>query len=114
MTAVFDLIFQGITAGYNMLNGFAINVYGFSFSLWDFLIMLFVLSFVVPLVVAPDHSGSFSNISHQLYRSSERNDRKEQASKRDAYYSAKTDYYREQHKYYNAKINRYRDIAKRK
>lgn len=73
MTAVFDLIFQGITAGYNMLNGFAINVYGFSFSLWDFLIMLFVLSFVVPLVVAPSHSGNFAILSRWFARNSERN-----------------------------------------
>lgn len=73
MTEVFDLIFQGITAGYNMLNGFAINVYGFSFSLWDFLLSLFVLSFVVPLVVAPSHTGSFSNMARWFTRNSERN-----------------------------------------
>lgn len=76
MTDVFDLIFQGISAGYNMLNGFVISAYGFSFSLWDFLVTLFVLSMIVPLVVAPAHSGNFSNVAKwQQKHGSERNDK---------------------------------------
>lgn len=76
MTDVFELIFQGISAGYTMLNNFAISAYGFTFSLWDFLVTLFVLSMIVPLVVAPSHSGTFSNLANWISRrGSERNDK---------------------------------------
>lgn len=114
MTDVFNLIFQGIEGGYNILKGFNISAYGFSFSLWDFLVALFVLSFIVPLVVAPDHTGSFSNIVHWVSGRGERNDRAYQSSLRDDYYLAKTDYYKGQREFYNAKIKRYRDLARKK
>lgn len=76
MTEVFELIFDGIISGYHILkNDFVISAWGFSFSLWDFLLTLFILSFIVPLVVAPDHTGSFFNITRWFSRNSERNDR---------------------------------------
>lgn len=66
MEQVFNLIFTGLKSCYTILKGFNISAYGFSFSLWDFLLTLFVLSFLVPLVVAPDFSGSFSNFSRGI------------------------------------------------
>lgn len=75
MTDIFDLIFYGITSIYDILhNKFVISVYDFNFSLWDFLVALFILSFIVPIVVAPDHTGSFFNLSRWFTRNSERND----------------------------------------
>lgn len=82
MQEVFDLIFTGIKAGYDILKGFNISAYGFSFSLWDFLLTLFILSFVVPLVVAPSFSGSFSNFSRSFRSRSERNDKDNSDSKK--------------------------------
>lgn len=73
MQEVFELILFGIKSGYDMLKGFNISAWGFSFSLWDFLLALFVLSFIVPIVVAPDHSGAIFNISRWFTRNSERN-----------------------------------------
>ena len=81
MQEVFELIFMGIKGGYDILKGFTISAWGFSFSLWDFLLSLFILSFIVPLVVSPDHSGSFSNFSHWFSRNSERNERNSKSKK---------------------------------
>lgn len=81
MQEVFELIFQGIQFGFDMLKGFSISAWGFSFSLWDILLAIFVLSFFIPLVVAPDHSGSFLNISRWFTRSSERNSKKDDDKK---------------------------------
>lgn len=73
MQEVIDLILMGIKGGYDILNDFSITVYEFTFSMWDFLCALFILSCVVPLVVSPDSSGSFVNVSRSIFRSSERN-----------------------------------------
>lgn len=79
MTEVLELIFNGIIGGYHILkNDFVISAWGFSFSLWDFLLTLFILSFLVPLVVAPDRTGSFSNLSRWFTRNSERNKSKKE------------------------------------
>lgn len=78
MQEVFELIFTGIKSGYEILKGFNISAWGFSFSLWDFLLTLFILSFIVPLVVSPDHSGSFINVSRWFSRNSERNNSKKE------------------------------------
>lgn len=80
MQEVFELIFTGIKDGYYILKGFNISAYGFSFSLWDFLVTLFLLSFIVPLVVAPNFSGSFANFSRSFRSHSERNDSKNSES----------------------------------
>ena len=114
MQEVFELIFTGIKGGYDILKGFNISAYGFSFSLWDFLLALFLLSFIVPLVVAPDSSGSFSNLTHGIFRISERNDRANDRELRNKYYEERSSYYKEQHTYYRSKINRYRELAKKK
>lgn len=82
MQEVFELIFTGIKAGYDILKGFNISAYGFSFSLWDFLTSLFILSFIVPLVVAPVFSGSFANFSRSFRSHSERNDKNDSDSKK--------------------------------
>ncbi len=44
MQEVIDLILIGIKGGYEILNNFEMTVYGFTFSMWDFLTVLFVLS----------------------------------------------------------------------
>lgn len=62
MQEVIDFILTVIKGGYEILNNFSITVYGFTFSMWDFLLALFVLSCIAPLVVAPNSSGGIPNL----------------------------------------------------
>lgn len=62
MQEVIDFILMGIKGGYEILKNFDITVYGFTFSLWDFFVALFILSCIVPFCVSPDSTGSFSNL----------------------------------------------------
>ncbi len=63
MQEVIDLILIGIKGGYEILNNFEMTVYGFTFSMWDFLTVLFVLSLILPLFVAPNSSGGIPNLA---------------------------------------------------
>lgn len=81
MQQVVDFILMGIKDGYDILNDFSITVYGFTFSMWDFLCALFILSCVVPLVVSPSSSGSFINVSRSIFRNSERNSKEKSDQK---------------------------------
>lgn len=78
MTEVFELIFYCIESGYHILKDvFVISAWGFSFSLWDFFVTLFLLSLIVPLVVS-NNTISFSNLSRWFTRNSERNKSKKE------------------------------------
>lgn len=72
MQEVIDFILMGIKGGYEILKDFDITVYGFTFSMWDFLVALFILSCIVPFCVSPDSTGSFSNLISLGRGSSER------------------------------------------
>ncbi len=63
MQEVVDFILMGIKAGYEILDNFSITVYGFTFTMWDFLCVMFVLSCAVPFVVAPRSSGGIPNLA---------------------------------------------------
>lgn len=53
MEQVFNLIFNGFAYIYDILNKFTFSAYGFSFSMWDFFVSMFILSLIVPLVTPP-------------------------------------------------------------
>ncbi len=96
MQEVIDFILMGIKGGYEILKDFDITVYGFTFSMWDFLVALFILSCIVPFCVSPDSSGSFSNLISLGRGSSERNDDKPERFKAEVVYSPDYEPY---HKY---------------
>lgn len=77
MTEVFDLIFYSLKSTYDIFSKYLIlDVYGFSFSLWDFFVSLFIISGLVPLVSAGGFGASgvlesvLSPISEKIKESS--------------------------------------------
>lgn len=82
MQEVIDLILIGIKGCYEILNNFEITVYGFTFSMWDFLTVLFVLSLILPLFVAPRSSGSIAGGISTAKRISERNSKNKSDSEK--------------------------------
>ena len=51
LTGIFDLIFYVLGNVRNIFaNEFVFSIYGFTFSMWDFILAFFLLSSLVPLV----------------------------------------------------------------
>lgn len=84
MQEVIDFILMGIKGGYEILTDFDITVYGFTFSMWDFLVALFILSCIVPFCVSPDSSGSFINIARSFSRNSSERSAKEKSDQKNS------------------------------
>lgn len=77
LTGVFDFIlFVFVQIKNVMSNDFLFHIYNFSFSLWDFFITLFILSGIVPIVVAPSTAANFSGFVADFHANSERNDKR--------------------------------------
>lgn len=72
MNDIFSMIFTCFSNIYVWLHTIRISFDKFSFSLWDFLIAVFILSCLVPVFVVPDYTGSFSNFASKVSNVSER------------------------------------------
>lgn len=73
MDQFFSLLFSSLSQIVSILQGFQISALGFTVSLWDIELAIFVLSVLAPLLFAvkSPRVGSFLNSLH-----SERNDKK--------------------------------------
>lgn len=70
MTEIFDLFFYALKTIYQVLSEkFILNVYGFSFSLWDFLLTIFILSALVPLVSHNIGGSGVSDLVGHVFQS---------------------------------------------
>lgn len=70
MTGVFELIFQILKDIYHILSDkFVLKIYDFSFSLWDFLLAIFILSALVPLVTHTIGGSGLSDFVGHIFQS---------------------------------------------
>lgn len=70
LTGIFDLLFYAVKSIYHVLSEqYILTVYNFSFSLWDFLVTLFILSALVPLVSFNIGGSGVSDIVGYIFRS---------------------------------------------
>lgn len=72
MQDVIDLILFGFKSCYKILCDFSITAYGFTFSMWDFLCVIFVISVALPLFFAPRSSGGVHELVSAYNSVSER------------------------------------------
>lgn len=80
LTGIFDLLFYALKSIYIVLSEkYILTIYGFTFSLWDFLVTLFILSALVPLVSYSIGGSGVSDMVGYIFRSESeriRNERK--------------------------------------
>lgn len=70
LTGIFDLLFYAVKSIYHVLSEqYILTVYNFSFSLWDFLVTLFILSALVPIVSFNIGGNGFSDFVGYIFRS---------------------------------------------
>lgn len=70
MTEIFDLFFYAIKTMYHVLSEqYILTVYGFTFSLWDFLFTIFILSALVPLVSYNIGGSGVSGLVGYIFKS---------------------------------------------
>lgn len=74
LTGIFDLFFYAVKSIYHVLSEqYILTIYNFTFSLWDFIVTIFILSALVPLVSYNiGGSGVSDMVGHIFHSESER------------------------------------------